>query len=69
MGWASRPSFIDGRDAHPTFKSVNYLIRDPTKSELFLHRSPQLALKSQLNPASTGTLPPTLLSEWMIPQI
>ena len=29
VGWASRPSREDGRDAHPTFKSVNYLICDP----------------------------------------
>ncbi len=31
MGWASRPSFLDGRDAHPTIiiKIVSYLIRDP----------------------------------------
>jgi hypothetical protein len=26
VGWASRPSIGDGRDAHPTFKSVSYLI-------------------------------------------
>jgi tRNA(fMet)-specific endonuclease VapC len=31
VGWASRPSFLDGRDAHPTktIKIVSYLIRDP----------------------------------------
>ncbi len=31
MGWASRPSKKDGRDAHPTItiKIVSYLIRDP----------------------------------------
>ncbi|WP_333298444.1 MULTISPECIES: hypothetical protein [unclassified Microcoleus] len=29
MGWASRPSFKDGRDAHPTRKKRNYLIDDP----------------------------------------
>ena len=31
MGWASRPSFLNGRDAHPTItiKIVSYLIRDP----------------------------------------
>ncbi|MEG4889036.1 hypothetical protein QUB07_20255, partial [Microcoleus sp. F8-C5] len=28
VGWASRPSFLDGRDAHPTIKIkiVSYLI-------------------------------------------
>ena len=33
MGWASRPSFKDGRDAHPTItiKIVSYLIRDPKR--------------------------------------
>ena len=31
VGWASRPSKKDGRDAHPTItiKIVSYLIRDP----------------------------------------
>ncbi|MEG4481322.1 hypothetical protein [Microcoleus sp. M2_C4] len=31
MGWASRPSKKDGRDAHPTItiKIISYLIRDP----------------------------------------
>ncbi|WP_445250318.1 hypothetical protein [Microcoleus sp. OTE_8_concoct_300] len=31
MGWASPPSFWDGRDAHPTItiKIVSYLIPDP----------------------------------------
>ncbi|TAG89897.1 MAG: hypothetical protein EAZ19_23375 [Oscillatoriales cyanobacterium] len=31
VGWASRPPFLDGRDAHPTIiiKIVNYLIRYP----------------------------------------
>ncbi|WP_333317235.1 hypothetical protein [Microcoleus sp. B4-C1] len=35
MGWASRPSFLDGRDAHPTItiKIVSYLIRDPKKTK------------------------------------
>ncbi|MEG4384422.1 hypothetical protein QUA67_26660, partial [Microcoleus sp. M2_C5] len=28
-GWASRPSFLDGRDAHPTRKKGNYLIVEP----------------------------------------
>ncbi|MEG4927838.1 hypothetical protein QUA99_13060, partial [Microcoleus sp. F10-B2] len=27
--WASRPSPIDGRDAHPTRKKGNYLIDEP----------------------------------------
>ncbi|MEG4274205.1 MULTISPECIES: hypothetical protein [unclassified Microcoleus] len=33
MGWASRPSKKDGRDAHPTItiKIISYLIRDPNK--------------------------------------
>ncbi|WP_293277243.1 MULTISPECIES: hypothetical protein, partial [unclassified Microcoleus] len=30
VGWASRPSFLDGRDAHPTIiKIVSYLILIP----------------------------------------
>jgi hypothetical protein len=30
VGWASRPSLRDGRDAHPTIiKIVSYLMRDP----------------------------------------
>ncbi|MEG4274952.1 MULTISPECIES: hypothetical protein [unclassified Microcoleus] len=31
MGWASRPSFKDGRDAHPTItiKVVSYLTHIP----------------------------------------
>jgi len=29
VGWASRPFFLDGRDAHPTFKSGSYLILIP----------------------------------------
>jgi hypothetical protein len=31
VGWASRPSKKEGRDAHPTItiKIVSYLIRDP----------------------------------------
>jgi len=38
VGWASRPSWVDGRDAHPTFKSGSYLIliSNPVASELFL---------------------------------
>ncbi|TAF89886.1 MAG: hypothetical protein EAZ49_11140 [Oscillatoriales cyanobacterium] len=34
MGWASRPSRKDGRDAHPTIiiKIVSYLICDPNST-------------------------------------
>ncbi|MEG4432729.1 MULTISPECIES: hypothetical protein [unclassified Microcoleus] len=35
LGWAGRPSFLDGRDAHPTItiKIVSYLIRVPKKTK------------------------------------
>jgi hypothetical protein len=32
VGWASRPSRKGPRAGHPTFKSVNYLIRDPKQA-------------------------------------
>jgi len=42
VGWASRPSFLDGRDAHPTItiKIVSYLIRDPKERRIWLMLSP-----------------------------
>ncbi|WP_293238949.1 hypothetical protein [Microcoleus sp. PH2017_32_RDM_D_A] len=44
MGWASRPSFLDGRDAHPTItiKIVSYLIIIP-KHKWFDARTVQLS--------------------------
>ncbi|TAE43937.1 MAG: hypothetical protein EAZ90_08555 [Oscillatoriales cyanobacterium] len=40
MGWASRPSLIDGRDAHPTIiKIVSYLILIPYREHLSFARS------------------------------
>ena len=57
MGWASRPSKKDGRDAHPTItiKIVSYLIRDPKifklvkSEELRLHVFQEAVLEKARN--------------------
>jgi endonuclease/exonuclease/phosphatase family metal-dependent hydrolase len=52
VGWASRPSFLDGRDAHPTIiiKIVSYLIRAPKSPCVGEYKSPNAKCLKQTWP-------------------